>query len=91
MVEKRIKIYMHKQTARNGATFDAFHTFTKDNKKVSVRFRRECGNPPDSGEITIDSDSANLNKTGKYPVLWIKSYRDFKPFENDGKALDEAF
>ena len=91
MVEKRIKIFMHKQTAKNGATFDAFHTFSKDGKKLSVRFRKECGNPPDSGEITIDSDGANVNKSGRYPVLWIKSYKDFKPFENDGKALDEIF
>lgn len=60
--------------------FNAYHAYDKNNKKVTVKFTKDCENVPPVGRhvITVSTDNANMDLTGRFPTLWVKKVESFK-------------
>lgn len=88
----KIKIFISKATAANGAVFDVFHTFDKKGNKLTVKFRKEAGETPkESGTIEIAAADCDVATNKRYPVLWIHKFANYQPFERKPAPLSDYF
>lgn len=65
--------------------FNVYKAFIGTKKKgYTLKFRKDVKNlPQESGFLTCRPQDMSIDKSGKYPVLWIHAYETFTPHEND--------
>ena len=89
METKEIKIIVAEKTTNDGRKFKTFKTFSKNGRPTEVKFRKDVTElPMVSGYYTFNVDDMNLNKSGEYPVLWIKA--NAVSFRTLTEATEEA-
>ena len=65
----------------NGRSFKAYRVVTKNGKFMDCKFRKDCKNiPTEPCIIVVDEENANVDTSGRYPVLWVKEVIETKPF-----------
>ena len=77
----KIEVIGEEKTIREtGKKFNAFNTYDKYNKKITVKFVKGCENEPPIGRhiITISSENANMDLSGRFPTLWVKKVESFE-------------
>lgn len=82
MEEKLIKIEVKASdvTKRDGTTFVAFKGLTKKGW-CDLKFKKECLNvPTHSGIIYVLETNVNVNRTQKFPVIWVENVEKFEEF-----------
>lgn len=75
----KIELIKRVVTTKEGKSFDTFKAVQKDGKLIDVHFKKTCKMPTESGFATIESDKLQLNKTKKFPELWISEIKEFEP------------
>ena len=97
METKRIKVIVTERQTQEGKKFNAYETITKNDRKVKLKFRKEVKNLPEKTcYAIINVEDINVNKSGEYPVVWVKavqSYEDLQEVakENSKKVVNEFF
>ena len=97
METKKIMIYVTERKSSDGKKFNSYHTFTKNNKRMDVKFRQAVTNLPTSNCMAIIGvDDMNIDKSGRYDVLWVKAvvgYEDMAEakVEANRQRIDEYF
>ena len=97
METKRIEILVEEKKTAEGKRFNTFKAFTKNGRKIDVKFRKEVKNLPEGNcYAVIGVDNMNVDKSKRFPVLWVsqvESYEDVSEVraENNKKQLDELF
>lgn len=76
METKRIKIVVTERKTAEGRVFNTYHTFSKNGRRVDVKFRKEVNAPKENCYIECDVNDMNLNTSGQFPVLWIKAIQN---------------
>lgn len=89
METKRIKIRVTQRTTKDGKKFNTFKTFSKNGNPTEVKFRQSVRTLPEKdGFYTFDADDMSLNKSGEYPVLWIRG--EYQSFEELNAETEES-
>ena len=100
METKKIEIVVEeKTTKREGkeVKFNTYKTFSKNGRKMDVKFRQEVKNLPKEHSIAIIAvDDMNIDTTGRFPVVWVKAVQGYESIEtarkeNNKKKVDEFF
>lgn len=77
-----------------GKKFNAYKTFQKNGKKIDVKFIKEVKNAPDvDSVIVVKLGNINLDKSRKYPCLWVRGIEEVKELpnlQNDPKRMEEV-
>lgn len=83
---------------KEGKAFTAFKAVTKEHKLIDCKFRQKDSNgknivmPSASCVMVIDASGLSLNRSGQYPVLWVREQPEYKDREiTASKAVDETF
>lgn len=78
-MEKKIEIIVGTATTRDGKkTFNTYKAVQKDGKLIDCRFTKAVGAIPEKfNEITVELDDINIDKTRRFPVLWVKAVKEF--------------
>lgn len=70
-----ITFYVEKQTIKyKDSYFNAYKT-KMGKLNIDVKFLKDVAPPLRSREIVVYTDDMNLNTSGDYPVIWVKSYQ----------------
>ena len=79
---RKIKIKVTPKKTADGRSFNTYKTFSKNGRAVEVKFRKECKNIPEKDCFVIcNEDDMNLNVSGEFPVMWIRSIVDTEDLE----------
>ena len=90
METKTIKIYVEEKATKEGRKFKVFHTFSKHDRRLEVKFRKDCNDVPTKNcYITVDVNEANVTK-GEYPTLWVKSIVSVQALEEVSAEKNRA-
>lgn len=82
METKKIKIVVNERSTKDGRKFLTYRTFSKNGRATEVKFRKEVKQLPSKNCYAIvNVDDMNLNTSGEYPVVWIKSVVTYEDFE----------
>lgn len=69
---------------KDGETFPTFKTMIKDkqhNKLIDLRFTKEVKNlPTERCIIRVADKKWNIDRSGLYPVCWVKEILEIVPF-----------
>lgn len=96
---KEIEVVAETKKTKDGKPFTCFKAITKTGNKVSLHFRQKDEEgvnivmPSGSCLMVIESKFLHLNKSKKYPELWVTAqpeYRDI-PKKDNSAILDEEF
>ena len=78
----------------DGTKFMAFETYTKNNTRITLKFRREVEDlPKTEGTYYIEvlAIDANISNKKKYPELWVKKIKRFIETEEiESKQADKV-
>jgi hypothetical protein len=63
-----------REIAWEGKTFLAYNTFTKDNKRLDVRFVKEAFTkaPKENCFIEVETSQMNISRKYRYPRLYVQ-------------------
>lgn len=92
METRKIKIRVTQRTTHDGKNkFNTYKTFSKNGNPTEVKFRKDVKELPEKdGFYTFDADDMSLNKSGEYPVLWIRSgYINFEELNAETEESKE--
>lgn len=69
-------------------TFIAYKGYTKKGW-YDLKFVRDCKNiPTKTGTISVLRENVNVNRTSKFPVIWVKNVEDFEEYKTETKVAD---
>lgn len=100
MDTKKIEILIEERTAKKDGKekkFNTYKSFTKNGRKIDVKFRSEVTNlPTEHCMAIIGVDDMNIDNSGRFPVLWVKAVQGYESIEearkeNNKKKIDEYF
>lgn len=97
METKKIEILVEEKKTAEGKKFNTYKTFTKNGRKIDVKFRKEVKNLPEGNCYAIIAvDEMNVDKSKRFPVLWVSQVQGYEDVtevrkENNKKQLDELF
>lgn len=97
METKKIEIIIEERKTAEGKKFNTYKSFTKNGRKIDVKFRQEVKNlPTEHCYAEIEVDSMNVDKSKRFPVLWISEVLGYESIdevrkESNKKVLDELF
>ena len=97
METKKIEIIVEEKKTSEGKKFNTYKTFTKNGRKIDVKFRKEVKNlPTENCFATIEVDSMNVDKSKRFPVLWVSEVVGYDSVdevrkESQKKVIDELF
>lgn len=97
METKKIEILVEERKTAEGKKFNVYKTFTKNGRKIDVKFRKEVKNLPEGNSYAIvDVDDMNVDKSKRFPVLWIAQVQGYEDItevrkETNKKQIDELF
>lgn len=97
METKKIEILIEERKTAEGKKFNTYKTFSKNGRKMDVKFRAEVKNlPTEHCAAIIDVDDMNIDNSGRFPVLWVKAVQSYESIEearkeNNKKKIDEYF
>lgn len=100
METKKIEIVVEQRTAKKDGKeikFNAYKTFTKNGRKIDVKFTKDVKDlPTEHCMAIIDVDMMNRDDSGRFPVIWVKDVVSYESIEATRKAknkekLDELF
>lgn len=102
METKNIKIYVEEKETKdeNGKTrkFNVYHTYTKNGRKMQVKFRKEFTNlPTEKCTAVICKEDMNIDSSSRFPTLWVVEVQEYLPFvteedtEKHNKKIDDMF
>lgn len=100
METKKIEIIVEERTTKREGKekkFNTYKTFSKNGRKMDVKFRAEVNPLPTSHcYAVINVDEMNIDNSGRFPVLWVKSVEEYISIEdarkeNNKAKLDEFF
>lgn len=69
--------------------FNRFHTYDKKGKRLTVKFTRDCDPPHENCRIHVIN--GNVNRTTKFPVLWINNFDFVETIKEDKDNLKDFF
>lgn len=81
---------------KDKTAFPVFTGFLPNGKKITVKFKRELTSgkslPKQSGMIKVKTTDMSIDKSKKYPTLWLHDYESIEErvFDNTS-ALEEFF
>ena len=89
METKKIEIVVEEKTTKKDGKekkFNVYHTFTKNGRKTTVKFRQEVSNlPTEHCNAIINVDDMNIDNSGRFPVLWVKAVVGYESIEEARK------
>lgn len=89
METRELKITVTEKATKEGRKFNTYKTYSKNGRPTEVKFRKDVTDlPKKTGFYTFDEEALNLNTTGEYPVLWIRS--NPVSFREIGEATEES-
>lgn len=100
METKKIEILIEeRKTTKEGKEkkFNTYKTFSKNGRKMDVKFRSEVKNlPTEHCMAVINVEDMNIDNSGRFPVLWVKAVQSYESIEqarkdNNKKKIDEYF
>ena len=100
METKKIEILVDEKTGKRDGKdvkFNVYTTFTKNGRKMSVKFRNDVKNlPTEHCMATINVDDMNVDNSGRFPVLWVKDVQGYESIEqvrkeNNAKKINTYF
>ena len=75
-----------------GKKFDTYKAFTKDGKKITLKFTQAVANlPKENGFIYVSQGNINLDTSRKYPRFWVKHLEKFEPKVIEAQDLKDYF
>lgn len=90
METKVLKIYVEQKATQDGRKFNVYKTYSKHDRKLDVKFRKDCNDVPTSTcYITVDVNEMNITK-GEYPTVWIKSIVSVQSLQEKGEESNSA-
>lgn len=89
MLKIEISVKTVKFAGENGEeSFLAYKGFTKKGW-VDLRFTKEVENvPTKNGYIYVENENCNVNKTGRFPIIWVKKIEKFEEITFTQKLED---
>ena len=76
---KKIEIIKRVVTTKDGKSFDTFKAVQKDGKLIDCKFTRDVKNlPTESCMMFVEKENINVNRSGKYPVVWVKKVEKYE-------------
>lgn len=94
---KKIKLYVTEKKTSEGRAFNTYHTFSKNDRRIQVKFRKSVTNiPTKTCYITVNPDKANINTAGEFAVMWVEEIVSVEDLataqaERNRKKFDEIF
>lgn len=90
---KEVKLEIHTKeltNAEKGNKFLVYHTYIgKNEKRINVKFVTDCNNvPKDNGFIYVMTDKMNVDKSTKFPTLWVKDVVRFEKRAQNQQVFD---
>lgn len=83
METRRFLIEVTERQTKDGAKkFNSYKTYSKNGRPTEVKFRAEVHSlPKERCVIEVKESAANLNTSGRFPVLWISAIERIVPKE----------
>lgn len=79
VMTKEIKIIAGKAKTKEGKEFTYYRAVKKDGHLIDCKFRKDVGNiPEDVDAVVVAAGKFNVDKSTRYPVLWISEVKEFK-------------
>lgn len=93
-VVKEIVLFAEEKTAKEtGNKFTAYKTVAKNGRFMTVKFRKEVKNAPQTpGTYWLKTDASNvsIDTNRQYPVLWVHAIDEVAPYVKTSSAnVDE--
>ena len=87
--EIRIDVIVRKLERKDGSgSFLTYKGFTKRGK-LDLKFTKEVKDvPTKNGYIYVESENVNVNRTGRFPVIWVKKIEKFEEINFTQKIED---
>lgn len=90
---KKIEIIKRVVTTKEGKSFDAFKAVQKDGKLIDLKFKKEVKNlPSESCFMFVEKENINVNRSGKYPVVWVakvEKYEESKTIRDNTDIFED--
>lgn len=81
----KIKVYC-KKVEWNGKVFYTYYCKNKNGEYMTVKFTQKCTDaisiPHQNFICEVDNFSANVDRNGKYPCLWVKKCKVITVYDN---------
>ena len=89
---KEVEIVRVKEVKYNNSTFLAYECVDKHGKLMTVKFVKGCPNIPERPcVILVKPENMNVDKSRRYPCLWVKAVEEIREKKFDTSSLDEYF
>lgn len=89
---KEIEIVRVKEVKYNNSTFLAYECIDKHGKLMTVKFVKGCPNIPERPcVILVKPENMNVDKSRRYPCLWVKAVEEIREKKFNASSLDEYF
>lgn len=89
---KEIEIVKVKEVKYNNSTFLAYECVDKHGKLMTVKFVKGCPNIPERPcVILVKPENMNVDKSRRYPCLWVKAVEEIREKKFNASSLDEYF
>ena len=90
---KKIEILKRTITTKEGKSFDAFKAVQKDGKLIDLKKKKEVKNlPSESCFMFVEKENLNVNRSGKYPVVWVakvEKYEESKTIRDNTDMFED--
>lgn len=81
---KKLKVVVTERKTEEGRTFNVFNTYSKNGRKMELKFRKEVKNIPDKNcHIICKIDDIHVNTSNEYPVVWVKGIQEIISNEDE--------
>lgn len=94
---KTLKVVVKDRETRDGRKFKSYSTFTKEGRRVDLKFTKDVVNPPQSNcTIYVAAENMNLNLSKEFPVVWVEKIESVEYFseiarERNNKLINDYF
>ena len=94
MEELKIEIMGTPVKLEDGTEFISFVAFTKKGR-MQLKFTKECNLVPTKSCFIYvnpeDKDAINVNRKGKFPVIWVSKVLRIEEFPDRSKSIEDLF
>ena len=86
----KLNLFVVGETERK--PFLTYYTYTKNNKKLNVKFQRSCKDIPEKDcTIFVKEENFNIDENNRFRAAWIKGIEEVKPLEVKKRDYSELF
>lgn len=86
----KIEVIVKEAQTKEGKKFNYYRAVSKGGKLIDLRFKKVVENlPKKSGFIIVPEQEWNIDKTSKYPIVWVGKIESFEDYPT--KEKEELF